>query len=30
MVLHVPVLKDEVLQFLAIRPDGLYVDGTFG
>ena len=25
-----PVLKDEVLQFLAIRPDGLYVDGTFG
>jgi 16S rRNA (cytosine1402-N4)-methyltransferase len=26
----VPVLKDEVLQFLAIRPDGLYVDGTFG
>ena len=30
MVPHVPVLKDEVLQFLAIRPDGLYVDGTFG
>lgn len=30
MVLHVPVLKDEVLQFLAIRPDGVYVDGTFG
>lgn len=30
MVRHVPVLKDEVLQFLAIRPDGLYVDGTFG
>jgi 16S rRNA (cytosine1402-N4)-methyltransferase len=28
--LHVPVLKDEVLQFLAVRPDGLYVDGTFG
>jgi len=26
----VPVLKDEVLQFLAIRPEGLYVDGTFG
>ncbi len=25
-----PVLKDEVLQFLAIRPDGVYVDGTFG
>jgi 16S rRNA (cytosine1402-N4)-methyltransferase len=30
VVLHVPVLKDEVLQFLAIRPDGVYVDGTFG
>jgi 16S rRNA (cytosine1402-N4)-methyltransferase len=26
----VPVLKDEVLQYLAIRPDGVYVDGTFG
>lgn len=25
-----PVLKDEVLRFLAIRPDGFYVDGTFG
>lgn len=30
MVRHVPVLKDEVLQFMAIRPDGLYIDGTFG
>jgi len=30
VVLHVPVLKDEVLQFLAIRPEGVYVDGTFG
>jgi 16S rRNA (cytosine1402-N4)-methyltransferase len=30
VVPHVPVLKDEVLQFLAVRPDGLYVDGTFG
>jgi len=30
VVLHVPVLKDEVLHFLAIRPDGIYVDGTFG
>jgi 16S rRNA (cytosine1402-N4)-methyltransferase len=30
VVPHVPVLKDEVLQFLAIRADGLYVDGTFG
>lgn len=27
---HVPVLKDEVLQSLAIRADGLYVDATFG
>jgi 16S rRNA (cytosine1402-N4)-methyltransferase len=30
VVPHVPVLKDEVLHFLAIRPDGCYVDGTFG
>jgi 16S rRNA (cytosine1402-N4)-methyltransferase len=30
VVLHVPVLKDEVLQYLAIRPAGVYVDGTFG
>jgi len=27
---HVPVLRDEVLSALAIRPDGVYVDGTFG
>jgi 16S rRNA (cytosine1402-N4)-methyltransferase len=27
---HVPVLLDEVLSALAIRPDGVYVDGTFG
>jgi 16S rRNA (cytosine1402-N4)-methyltransferase len=27
---HVPVLLDEVLGALAIRPEGLYVDGTFG
>lgn len=25
-----PVLKDEVLKLLAVRPDGVYVDGTFG
>src|SRR6516164_1373468 len=29
-VSHVPVLLDEVLSALAIRPDGVYVDGTFG
>ena len=27
---HVPVLVDEVLSALAIKPDGVYVDGTFG
>jgi 16S rRNA (cytosine1402-N4)-methyltransferase len=27
---HRPVLFDEVLSGLAIRPDGIYVDGTFG
>lgn len=27
---HVPVLFDEVLAGLAIRPDGIYLDGTFG
>jgi len=30
VVPHVPVLKDEVLHYLAVRPDGVYVDGTFG
>jgi 16S rRNA (cytosine1402-N4)-methyltransferase len=27
---HVPVLLDEALSALAIRPDGVYVDATFG
>ncbi len=27
---HRPVLLDEVIEGLAIRPDGVYVDGTFG
>ena len=28
--LHRPVLLDEVLDALRVKPDGLYVDGTFG
>jgi 16S rRNA (cytosine1402-N4)-methyltransferase len=27
---HVTVLLDEAVQALAIKPDGIYVDGTFG
>ena len=27
---HVSVLLNEALEGLAIKPDGLYVDGTFG
>ncbi len=27
---HVPVLLDEVLEALAVQPDGAYVDATFG
>ncbi len=27
---HRPVLLAEVIQHLAIRPDGIYIDGTFG
>ncbi|MGD8347842.1 MAG: 16S rRNA (cytosine(1402)-N(4))-methyltransferase RsmH [Gammaproteobacteria bacterium] len=27
---HAPVLHDEVIEALAIRPDGNYVDGTYG
>ena len=28
--LHHPVLLDQVLEALQVRPDGLYIDGTFG
>src|SRR5205809_759439 len=28
--MHQPVLEEEAMQGLSIRPDGLYVDGTFG
>ncbi len=27
---HLPVLREEVIAGLAIRPDGIYVDATFG
>jgi 16S rRNA (cytosine1402-N4)-methyltransferase len=27
---HVPVLSDAALEYLAIAPDGIYVDATFG
>jgi 16S rRNA (cytosine1402-N4)-methyltransferase len=30
VVAHVPVLLDEVLRGLALRPDGIYVDATYG
>jgi 16S rRNA (cytosine1402-N4)-methyltransferase len=30
MLSHRPVLLDEALAGLALRPDGIYVDGTFG
>ncbi len=27
---HIPVLYEQALNYLAIRPDGIYVDATFG
>ncbi len=27
---HIPVLRDQALTALAIKPDGIYLDGTFG
>jgi 16S rRNA C1402 N4-methylase RsmH len=30
VTLHEPVLLEEVLEHLAIKPDGQYFDGTFG
>jgi 16S rRNA (cytosine1402-N4)-methyltransferase len=27
---HLPVLLEEVLVYLALKPDGIYVDGTYG
>ena len=27
---HEPVLLDEVIESLAIKPDGVYLDGTAG
>ena len=28
--IHIPVLKNEVVSFLQIQPDGIYIDGTCG
>ena len=27
---HIPVMRDQAIEALAIRPDGTYLDGTFG
>jgi 16S rRNA (cytosine1402-N4)-methyltransferase len=27
---HTPVLLDEVLEWLRVKPDGKYIDGTLG
>lgn len=29
-IYHVPALKDECIKFLSIKPNGIYVDATFG
>ena len=29
-VYHIPVMRDEVLEDLAVKPDGIYLDGTAG
>lgn len=29
-IYHIPVLSDEVLHYLALKPGGIYVDATFG
>ena len=29
-VYHVPIMLNEVLEDLAVKPDGIYVDGTAG
>jgi len=29
-VYHIPVMRDEVIDYLLIRPEGVYVDCTFG
>src|SRR6185369_16304562 len=28
--MHIPVMVGEVLEYLAVRPDGVYVDATAG
>jgi len=30
MIIHTPVLLNEVLEYLVIKPDGIYVDATLG
>jgi len=29
-LIHIPVMITEVLSYLAIQPDGIYLDGTIG